>query len=63
MLFRLIWLEARHIFRKLLTSYISNISRTSNDCFDVKRCKTCAHNITEILIAFNRETEFENKYP
>ena len=34
----------------------------SNGCFDVKRCGTCAYTITEILIAFNKETSFETNY-
>ena len=28
---------------------------TINDYFDVKRCKTCACNLTEILNAFNKK--------
>ena len=35
---------------------------TSNDYFDVERCRTCAYTITTIVIRFNQEAEFETKY-
>ena len=58
-------LEERHNFSKCPTSYIADISRTttSHGYFDVKRCGTSANTITEILIAFDKEAEFETKHP
>ena len=35
---------------------------TINGYFDVKKRIACAYNITDILVAFNKETEFEMKY-
>ena len=36
---------------------------TMNGYFYVKKRTTCAYDITSTLTAFNKETEFEVKYP
>lgn len=57
--------STRHTFSTFLKSYIADSTRTvtSNDYFDVKRCRTCGYTITEMLVGFNKEIEFETKYP